>query len=283
MRVTVSKPALVLSTMIAVLATIASAGGLFVDGLYRDNAFVTSTWLGTDLVTLVVAIPLLIVAMFLASRGSARAYLVWLGVLDSMLYNFGFYLFGASFNQFFMIYAALVAFSSWALFLGLVDLDVEKLSNQFSPRVPVRSISIYMLFVGLGLTSVYVAQWLDFIMSGQVPAIVMKSDHPTNVVFALDLTLVIPLLIVGALWLWRRSPWGYVVAAIVNVKGAIYMLGLCTATLAAYQAGTVQSPSEITLWGSIGVGCLIASVILLRNLTRVSHEQTTISPGFEPS
>lgn len=50
MRIRVSKPAFVLSTMIAVLATVASAGGQFVGGLHRDNAFVISIWLGADIV-----------------------------------------------------------------------------------------------------------------------------------------------------------------------------------------------------------------------------------------
>jgi len=46
-----------LTTTIALLATVASAGGLFLPHLYRDNAFVVSAWKGTDLITLVVAVP----------------------------------------------------------------------------------------------------------------------------------------------------------------------------------------------------------------------------------
>ena len=113
-------------------------------------------------------------------------------------------------------------------------------------------------------------------MSGQVPDIVTKMGHPTNVVYALDLTLVIPVFIVGALWLWQRKPWGFVVAAIMNVKGAVYMLGLSASTLTAYRAGTVESPAEIVLWGSIGVGCLVAAVTLLACLK--SAPRSNLSP-----
>ncbi len=263
MRNGVSRPVFVLSLLIAILAGVASAGGIFVSGLYHDNAFVTSTWLGSDLVTLFVAVPLLVVALLLATRGSDRAYLVLLGVVDSMLYSYGFYLFGTAFNPFFMIYAAVVSLSIWALIYGLTSLDAIKLSRRFAPKTPVRTISGYMLFVGVGLASVYIAQWLGFLTSGQVPDIVTKTGHPTNVVYALDLTLVIPVFIVGALWLWQRKPWGFVVAAIMNVKGAVYMLGLSASTLTAFRTGTVVSPAEIVLWGSIGVGCLVAAVTLL--------------------
>ncbi|MCX7593725.1 MAG: hypothetical protein N2235_08195, partial [Fischerella sp.] len=90
------KSAYVLSSIIAVLAGIAAAGGLFIDDLYRDNHYVTLGWFGNDWVTLVVAVPILVIALILSARGSQRAQLVWLGMLDYTLYNFGFYLFGAA-------------------------------------------------------------------------------------------------------------------------------------------------------------------------------------------
>lgn len=275
MNLALSKSTLVLSIVIVVLSVIASAGGLLINGLYRDNAFVTSTWLGNDIVTLVVAVPLLTIATILARRGSPRAYLVWLGLLESTLYNFGFYLFGSAFNKLFMVYVALFALSIWTLFIGLVNLDVTALSRQFGARTPVKAVSVYMLLVGLGLSTVYFATWLNFVASGQVPAIVVKTGQPTNVVLALDLSFVIPLFVVGAIWLWQHKPWGYVLATMVNVKGAVYMLGLSAATWTAYQAGTVPTPAEIGLWGSIGILCLIASIALLTNPKRGERQSAT--------
>jgi len=268
MNLTLSKSTLVLSIVIIVLTILASAGGVLINGLYRDNAFVTSTWLGNDIVTLAVAVPLLIAATILARRGSPRAYLVWLGLVESTLYNFGFYLFGSAFNKLFMVYAALFALSIWTLFIGLVNLDVTALSRKFGARTPAQAVSVYMLLVGLGLGTVYTVTWLNFVTSGQVPTLVVKTDQPTNVVLALDLSFVIPLFVVGAIWLWQHKPWGYVLATMVNVKGAVYMLGLSAATWTAYQAGTVPDPSEIGLWGSIGILCLIASIALLTSLKR---------------
>jgi len=268
MNLTLSKSTLVLSIVIIVLTILASAGGVLINGLYRDNAFVTSTWLGNDIVTLAVAVPLLIAATILARRGSPRAYLVWLGLVESTLYNFGFYLFGSAFNKLFMVYAALFALSIWTLFIGLVNLDVTALSRKFGARTPAQAVSVYMLLVGLGLGTVYTVTWLNFVTSGQVPTLVVKTDQPTNVVLALDLAFVIPLFVVGAIWLWQHKPWGYVLATMVNVKGAVYMLGLSAATWTAYQAGTVPDPSEIGLWGSIGILCLIASIALLTSLKR---------------
>lgn len=46
------KVSIILSTIIILLAVIASAGGLFMEILYRDNAYVKTAWCGNDIVTL---------------------------------------------------------------------------------------------------------------------------------------------------------------------------------------------------------------------------------------
>ncbi len=260
-----------LSLWIAALSVLATAGGLFIKGVYRDNAFVTTTWLGNDTVTLFLAVPILLTAMAFGMRGSWMATLVWLGALDYMLYNFAFYLFGASFNIFFLVYAALLALSIFALIFGLVGLDVATLSHQFSEKTPVKWIGGYFLFVAMGLSAVYLMQSIGFIFTRQLPAIVAISGHPTNVVFALDLTLLIPWLAVGAVWLMKRQPWGYVVAGILSIKGPLYTLVLAVNSLLVVRAGISQI-SELPLWGTITVLGLIAGALLFGNMRPSSKE-----------
>lgn len=254
-----------LSLWIAALSVLATAGGLFIKSVYRDNAFVTTTWLGNDAVTLFLAIPILLTAMAFGMRGSWMATLVWLGVLDYMLYNYAFYLFGAAFNIFFLVYAALLALSIFALIFGLVGLDVATLSRQFSEKTPVKWIGGYFLFVAMGLSGVYLMQSIGFIITRQLPAIVAISGHPTNVVFALDLTLLIPWLAVGAIWLMKRQPWGYVVAGILSIKGPLYTLVLAVNSLLVVRAGISQT-SELPLWGTLTVLGLIAGALLFGNM-----------------
>jgi len=261
-----AEPAYVLSILIAVLAVVASAGGLLIDNLYRDNLMVTSGWHGNDWVTLVVAVPVLVAALILAMRGSKRTQLVWLGMLDYMLYNYAFYLFGAAFNGFFLVYVTLFALSIFSLIFALVKLDVEGISRQFRTSTPVKWIAGYMVFVATGLTVVYVAQCIGFIVGGQLPPIVTLTGHPTGVVFALDLSLVAPWFVLGAVWLWQRRPWGYVLSVILNVKAVVYMLAMVATTVSTVQAGASEDLSQVALWGLIGIVSLLASLFLLVNL-----------------
>jgi len=255
-----------LSIIIAVCAAAAAAGGLLIDDLYQGNAFLSAAWPGNDLVTLFVAVPLLVVSLVLSIRGSRRGHLIWLGMLAYVLYNYAYYLFGSAFNSFFLLYVVLFNLSMFALIFALTKLDVREVAARFRAGTPVRWLAGYMAFVALGLTFVYGSQALAFVATGQVPEIVTLTGHVTNVVFALDLTLVVPWFVLAAVWLWQRRPWGYVMSVIVNVKGAVYMLALSAATVSGVRAGVSDDLGQLAIWGTIGVGSLIASVVLLANL-----------------
>jgi hypothetical protein len=268
------KTAYRLSILVLVLMVGASAGGLLMPGLYRDNARVTAGWFGNDLVTLLVAAPVLAVSLYASSRGSLRARLVWLGMLDYALYNVAYYLFGTAFNSLFLVYVLTFALSLMALVFGLARLDVEALGRRLRAGVGERWIAGFMFFVAVGLSAVYTIDSVRFILTGRLPAVIAMTGKATNLVFALDLTLVVPWFILGGVWLWQRRPWGRVIAAITNVKGAVYMLALSAATISA--AVRIDAPEElgqVGLWAFIGLGNLIASLLLLRGQRLPRSEQ----------
>lgn len=254
-----------LAGAIAPVAAVACLGGLFLEGLYRDNTWITAAWKGTDLVTLGVALPLLVVGLALSARGSLRGRLVLLAMLAYVFYGYQFYLFGAAFNLFFLLYVALVGFSLYALlFLGS-RLDVADLAARFQLGAPARAFAIgYLLLTAAGLGVLWIAMSLGFVFTGRVPGPVEASGHPTGVVFALDLTWIVPALVLGAVWLWRRRPWGYVLATALTVKGAVYTLGLTSATLASMRAQVAGAGAELPIWAGLTVAGAIAAFLLLK-------------------
>jgi hypothetical protein len=256
----------VLSAVIAVLATIASAGGLLMADPYRDNLWIESAWRGNDLVTLLVAVPALVAALVLSQRGSLRAQLVWLGMLAYMLYGYAFYLFGAAFNRFFLVYTALFALSIQALVFALARLDTARIAAHFRAWVPARPIAAYMFLLALGIGGSWIAMSLSFVFTGKVPEPIVASGHPTGIVFALDLSLLVPGFFLGAIWLWNRRPWGYVLGAVMNIKGATYTLALAMASLVADRAGVEGARRELPIWLAFTGTSLIASALMLGGL-----------------
>lgn len=262
----IQKSFLTLSITIAVLSLAASAGGLLLDGLYRDNAFVSAVWKGNDVITLALAVPVLAVSIWLARKGSLRAKLIWLGMLNFTLYNFAFYLFAAAFNWFFLLYTALFTLSIFALIFGLLGLDPQDIRDRFTDQTPRKWIAGYMIFVAFGLTLIEGMQIAGFIFTDQLPEIVLKVEHPTHVVPALDLSLLVPWLITGAIWLWKDRAWGYIITAVLLVKGVVYNLVLSAVSLSTQQAGLAEFPGELPVWGLLFVGFLVCALFFYKNL-----------------
>jgi hypothetical protein len=271
-----------LSIIILILAAIASAGGLLLKGLYRDNALVTVAWRGNDLVTLFVVIPIFAIALTAAKRGAVWAYLVWMGTLDYMLYNYAFYLFGAAFNWFFLIYAALLSLSIFALIFGLAKLDTKVIAQRFRAKTPVRWISAYLLVLAIGLSLIYLIQSIRFIVTGQLPSVITRTGHLTSIVFALDLTLLIPFMILGAFWLLQRKPWGYILAGILTFKGPAYTLVLALSSGWAARMGLPNVATEIPIWVGLTLFGLIANGLLLGNLTDCQQTSKPIVSISQP-
>lgn len=268
-----NKPAYILSFIILLLMTAASLAGIFIEDIYRDNHLVTSGWYGNDWVTLLLAVPLLAISMVLSNRGSHAARLVWMGMLFYALYNYAFYLFGAAYNSLFLLYVALFTLSGFALIFGLSGLNTKSVATQFKSRTPVKGIAGFMAFVSLLLGVFHIGLSLNHLFTGQIPEFVTIMEKTTNIISALDLSITVSVGLLGAVWLRRRKPWGYVLAVIWNVKGAVYLTALSAATWAAFQSAASESLTELALWIPIALGCAISLVLLLGNM-RSGQEKT---------
>lgn len=260
------RTAYILSIIITVLLIIVSAGGLFVDGLYQDNPWVTTQLQGNDLVTLIVAVPLLVAGMYFTKRGSDRGLLIWMAMLGYTLYGYGFYLFGATFNDVFLVYVALFSLSIFALVAGLIRLDAAAIAKQFKTSTPIRWICGYMMLVAVFLGILWTAQSVGFIASGTLPQVIVDSGHPTSIVFALDLALLVPCMVLGAVWLWQRKPWGYVLSAIMVLKGTTYSLALVGMAVFAANADIPGALDMLPFWSLFTLAGLLASGFLLGNM-----------------
>ncbi|PQJ26819.1 hypothetical protein BSZ35_17955 [Salinibacter sp. 10B] len=268
-----------LSVVIAILMVLTSSAGLLFHDLYQDNALVASSWYGNDLVTLIVAAPLLVGALIGARQGSRKAFLVWMGMLAYTFYNYAFYLFGAAFNSLFLVYAILYTLSGFALVFGLASLDAEALYQRVQQGFPGRWIGGFMVFVAVVLGGFYVALSLQYLATGEAPAMIDAVGLHTNLIAALDLSMVVSVALLGGVWLWRRRPWGFVLAVLWNVKGAVYMLALSAATGATVAIGPSDDWVQLTLWAPIGLGCLICSVLLLASVKPT--EATSEAPSTD--
>jgi hypothetical protein len=212
----------ILTILVALLALAASLGGLLLPDLYKDSDSIKKAWFANDIVTIPFAIFLPITLAF-QKRGDERPILVWVGLMLYMCYNYAFYLFGAKFNDFFLIYVALFSLSLYSIFIGLLNINVYAIHETAIFRKRQLLISAFLFLLAIPICIAEVKQCLTFIFSGKTPEV------PT-LIFALDLSTVVPTTILASILLWRNKPWGNVLATMMLVKSFAYGLVLVTGT-----------------------------------------------------
>lgn len=258
----------VLSAAAAAATVAAALPTLAVDGLLHGPAAMNGSARGTALVMAVLAVPVLVVSMLRARRGSHRAVPVWAGALAYLVYNAVMLLFGTPFNAAFLLYVATLSLSLWSLVALLVSVDVPDLWSRARIRPVTRRAVAVLTWVVVGLNAL---AWLRGIVPGmahsEAPAFLDGTGLTTLPTYVQDLAVWLPLLAVGAWWLWRGTAWGLMV-----VGAGLVMLTLEGVGVAADQtwghladpASTVVSLAAAPAFLVVAVVTLVPALLLLR-------------------
>lgn len=233
-------------------------------GLYRyDTVSSTAQMQANDLVTLVLGLPLLIIASRLALRGSLRGRLLLTGTLGFFLYTYTSMTFGAAYNPLFLVYVALWSLSLVACMLSVQAIDVAALPQHFSPRLPRRSIAGLLFAAGGFLLVAWLGRIVPPLLRGETPAL---ENTTTLFIQALDLGVIVPLSFVSAVLLLQRKAWGYLLASVAVLK--LLTLGLAVSTMGVnmVRVGVPISPIELVIFPGLALVNLVMAGLLLKHI-----------------
>ena len=265
-----------LTVPIAMLLATAAGAGVFIRGLYRDTPNLVVQAVAQDTITFMVALPTLVIGAFLASRGSQRARLIWMGALTYLVYTYVGYAFDIRFNPLFLIYVALLGCSTYTLIGSLVTADWAGIKAVFTERTPVKSVSVFLtLIVGL-FYLLWLSEAVPASLTGETPQSVKDVGTPTNLVHVLDMAWTLPALAITAVNLWRKQPVGYGLAGPLLTFLALLLLAILSMAVFMGQAGESEIIPQLLIFGTlfaISVGMLMA---YLKNL-KSSHMPTQSS------
>jgi len=205
----------------------ASLLGVLIEGLYHDDAWGREAFRGGDVVTLALAAPMLAVSLLLVARGSRRAVPVWIGMLLYAVYNYAYAVFGAAFNDAFILHIAILSASIFALACALPQLDLRAVVWALRDAIAVRTIGVFLALVGVLQGGLWAFLLIRNIATGELIADVPVAGQ--HLVFALDLGLLAPSLVLAGILLFRHTPFGFVFGPAMAVMGAVYQLNLMLA------------------------------------------------------
>lgn len=280
-----------LSILIALLALVAAALGLFGQGSGAPQAFITargesvqlyghglyrydsvngaSQMMGQDAVTLILAVPLLVVAILLTRKGSLRGRLLLTGALGYFLYTYASMAFLTAFNALFLLYVALFSLSLFAFILALSGLDPEFVTRQVGEGFPRTGIIILMFALAAFLTVAWLGR-IRSVMQGVAGANGLES-YTTLVIQALDLGVIVPTALLTAVLLLKKNPWGYTLSSVLLFKAALFGAALIAMIVSQTLAGVPLEPVISALFVVIILVSVFLTFRMLRSIREVQH------------
>lgn len=213
MRSRRTRPYFFLAALAALFVIPASLNGLLSAGQALAPGQRQPMVAGQELV-IVLAAPLMVLALWAAHRGSLRARLLTAGLMGFYFYSYSAHAFERLHTAYFPLYLAVAALSFYGLAGLLATMDMERFTQGLKPAFPARFIG------GLLIMSAPLAPlWINR---------AALSNQPEGLTFILQLLLVLPGFLLTGVWTWRRKNYGLVAASVVLVK----ILALCLTLLA---------------------------------------------------
>lgn len=299
----VSRAVLVLVAVAGVLAATASTVGLLAAsgngpypfetlrsaraeiwgrGLYRyDTVFTAAGSRATDLVALLLGLPLLAVSAVGYRRGSRRSGLLLLGALGYVLYVYAGYALGAvAHNRLSLLYAAVFSAALYAFVLLFASFPAEELHTLFPAATPRRGPAALMLASGVVLLAVWGVPLLTAALTGAAPP--GLGPYTTEFTMVLDLAVIAPAAFLAGTLILRRRPLGYLVALSLLVLEVLLAPLIIAQTAAQLLAGVRFTAPEVL--GPMGGFVLLAgaSAAVLVSLLRATDRADGRSAGRDP-
>jgi hypothetical protein len=286
--------------LIAILAVITSGVGLFSQGeegpwpfitihgntvemygqgIYRnDSLFAGGLFRGTDFITLFVSLPLFLVSYRSYRRGSLRGSIFLIGMLMYFLYIGVTYTFSVIFNALFLVYVALFSASLFAMIVALTTFDTQYLASQVTSDMPHRGIAIFLFVAGLGTLLLWLSELIVPIMTGQAPA--NLGPYTTMFTHGFDSAVITPATVITGIFLLKRKPLGYLLAAPLLILCAIIGLTVIAQTISQSRVG-ITFPIGVYIgmigsWVVMGAFAVGLAIRFFRSISGAMIAQQTI-------
>ena len=249
----------VLAGILILLLLVTAGAGLLSPAIYADFAppkYVQESR-AQDLITLVLGVPLLLLALMGMRKGRAWAVPLWTGVLAYELYVYGIYAIGAVYNVFFLGYIAVAALSIYTMIGLLSSVDVASFGQSMGKQLPRRWIGGFFGVITAVFATIWIGQVMNTISTG-----IVDSGH---LIFVFDLMIVLPAFGITAVKLFRKQTFGDVLAGMLLIKFDSLCISITLGQLFRYLNGITVETGLLGVFIPLGlIGLFFTSIYFSR-------------------
>jgi hypothetical protein len=174
-------------------------------GLYRDAPYWVQQARGTDLATLLVAVPVLAIGLWAARRGSGAGQLAVFAGLLYVVYNYGIFVFSVVMNPLTAVHIAIVGLALWSLVLTTRSPGLTEAGAAVAERLNRRASGSLLVAVAGLFGLLWIGQIATATTTGRLAPDLVRAGLSTNPVYALDLAFFLPLCALAGIGLLRQT------------------------------------------------------------------------------
>lgn len=216
-----------LSLPVLIGTLIVALAGVWEPAVYGNSDSLAAQGQAQDLITLLVALPVLAFSAWQIMHGHLKARLIWVGAMMYLAYTYAIAAFQVEFNQLFLLYVIILSCSFYAMMLGFNKIQSDEV--QLSEQLPYRAVSGIAGFIAVAYYGMWLGDALPAVLDSTPPEAVLKDNIPTSAVHVLDMGFYLPFLVAGAVLLWQRKPLGVIITTIALSFGVL--MGLAVAAM----------------------------------------------------
>lgn len=234
-------------------------------GLYKDmSAEVVPQGIAQDYITLFAGIPLLIISLFMARKGSLKGKYLLTGTLGYFLVTYLFYTVMGMYNSMFLAYVVLMGVAFYAFIVQLISFDILGLCRRFQPSTPIKWTGAFLIFNSVSIALLWLSIVVPPLLNGTI--IPGQAEHYTTlIVQGLDLGILLPAAFISGMLLIRKNPYGYLLAPIYFVFLSLLMTALTAKVVAMKILGYNVIP-VIFIIPAFNLITLISTILILNNI-----------------
>lgn len=234
-------------------------------GLYQHmSADVAIQGIAQDYVTLLIAIPFLLLALYRSRLGLLSGKYMLAGVLNYIFLNYLFYMNMAMYNSMFLVYVTLTGLSFFALVLTLISIETNELLSIFNKNTPVKFVGGFLIFNAISIALLWLSVVVPPLLDMSIVPLAVQ-HYTTLTVQAFDLSLFLPISFVAGFLLIRKNKFGYLTAPVYLVFLSLLMTALIAKIIAMAMAGVNVFPAIIII-PCIAIVAIVCGVILIKNI-----------------
>lgn len=231
-------------------------------GIYKHmSADVAIQGIAQDVITLLAAIPLLLISLTTSQKGSVRGRLVLTGVTGYFFVTYLFYTAMGMYNELFLVYVTLLGLTFFALFNLMTSFNLQKISGYFSPKTPVKFVGGFLIFNVIAIALMWLGRVVPPLIDGSIYPVDLQ-HYTTLIVQGFDLGLLLPVSFVAGILFIKKRPLGYLTGTTYIVFLSVLMTALSAKITAMGWNGVNIFPAVfiIAILNTVTIGCAVITI-----------------------